>query len=303
MKHKIFINGILVSGLLCLEAGCGSKVQHNADYRDPDKPLLVNHVKYLDPMLNESSGLITHAGKLWTINDSGGEPVLFALDPKTGKVLQAIRVGNAQNRDWESLAQDDDYIYVCDTGNNYGRRDLLTIYKLYKDSIPGSGNASFHAEIIAYRYDGRPENNPFKRSPYDCEAVIAYGDSLYLFTKDWETRSTTIYACSKTPGEYSIEAAGTFPADGLITGADMYADGHLLVLCGYRDYVPFLWFFTGYDPVTNSHESVIRFDYPGLRNLQCEGIAFESKGRVILSCELSELPAALYRLDLGPYVN
>ncbi|MCK4750488.1 MAG: hypothetical protein KAT15_25700, partial [Bacteroidales bacterium] len=267
------------------------------------KPELISHVKYLDNMLPENSGLILYDSKLWSINDSGGDPVLFSLDIQTGKVLQAIMVENGSNRDWESLAQDEKYIYICDVGNNQGRRETLKIYKLAKDSIPSSGNAVVTADIIRYRYKGRGKNNPMKRSAYDCEAVFAFADSLYLFTKNWETRSTTLYTCSCDPGEYELQPRRTYPVDGLVTGVDISPDSSFIMFCGYKDYVPFVWIVNDFDPVDYSHGKTFRFDYPALIDLQTEGIAVFSPERVYISCEMTEFPAALYRIDPGPWLK
>jgi len=212
----------LLSAIPILLTGCGAWRQDKAginaaEQNGKDMPELIDHVENLDNMLLENSGLIYYNGRLWTINDSGGEPVLFAFDIQTGKVLQSVEVKNGLNRDWESLAQDEQYIYICDVGNNYGRREVLHIYKLSKDSIPISGSVSVNAEIITYSYAVREDNFPMKRSAYDCEAAFTFGDSIYLFTKNWVARSTTLYTCSKTPGFHVVHARKTYPVDGLIT--------------------------------------------------------------------------------------
>lgn len=297
---RIFITTILA---VLLITSCGVQNSNTSHQDQADIPEFISHVKYMDNMLLENSGLIMFDGKLWTVNDSGGEPVLFALDQQTGKVLQAIMLENGSNRDWESLAQDEKYVYICDVGNNQGRRETLKIYKLPKDSIPSSGNAVITADIIKYSYAGREKNNPLKRSAYDCEAVFAYADSLYLFTKDWETRSTTLYTCSTNPGEYELHPRKTYPADGLITGVDMSPDSSFIMFCGYKDYVPFVWIINDFNPVDYSHGKTFRFEYPALIELQTEGIVISSPERVYISCEMTEFPAALYRIDPGPWLK
>ncbi len=284
----------------CLSSGCGVRNPSNREAgKREDKPQLTSHVEYLDNMLIENSGLIYHDGKLWTINDSGGDPVLFALDIKTGKALQAIHVENGENVDWESLAQDERNVYICDVGNNYGRREKLRIYKISKDSIPSSGNASLTAEIIEYRYEGmEKEEHLLRRSRFDCEAAFALGDSLYLFTKDWETMTTTLYTCSSQPGTYELRPRRIYAVEGLITGADISPDKRFVVLCGYREYVPFICLFKDFDPADYSPGELLRFDYPAYLDLQTEGIAVESPERIFISCEMTEFPAALYRMDL-----
>ena len=90
-------------------------------------------LKYLLPdEVDENSGLAYLNGKLWTINDSGGLPVLYALDTTNGQIVQRIAIANAVNIDWESLADDDQYIYIGDFGNNSGNRDDLSIYRVLK---------------------------------------------------------------------------------------------------------------------------------------------------------------------------
>lgn len=287
---------------LLLFAACGT-TGHKKDFHEEEinssQPVLVNHVEYLDNILIENSGLIYFNGKLWTINDSGGEPVLFALDRESGKALQAIHIENGKNEDWESLAQDADHVYICDVGNNYGRRNTLKIYKLSKDSIPVSGNARIRADKIKFSYAGRPENkNPMRRSPYDCEAAIVYGDSLFLFTKDWERQTTTLYTCPTNPGTYQIESRATYQVDGLVTGADISPDSSFIMLSGYKDFVPLVWVFEDFRPADYSPGKISRYEYPEFTDLQTEGIAIASPERVYISCEMTEFPAALYRIDL-----
>lgn len=300
----IFYSLVPLALLPIMITGCGLRGSGKKVKGLPDKPALIPHVEYLDGILRENSGLIYYGGKLWTVNDSGGDPVLYALDTKNGKILQSFEIRNASNRDWESLAQDEGYIYICDVGNNFGRREELVIYKINKDSIPDSGNASLSAEIIRYRYAGREKNNnPVKRSAYDCEAVFALADSLYLFTKDWESLSTTLYTCPTTPGSYEIRPRMEYPADGLITGADISPDRSVVVLAGYREYVPFIWIFRDFNPADYSTGLTLRYEYPEYIDLQAEGIAFFSPEGVFLSCETTRYPAALYRLEPDAYVK
>ena len=268
-------------------------------------PRLVIHTEYLDEIVLENSGLIWYRDKLWTINDSGGDPVLFSIDMRTGKCIQAIYIEGASNRDWEELAQDENFIYIFDIGNNYGRREELTIYKVLKDSIPLAGNARIHPEIIRYRYGDMEKNaGYFTRSPYDCEAAFAVNDSLYLFTKDWENQQTDLYICSASPGTYTLWPAATFEADGLVTGADISPeDSSLIMLVGYKDYVPFVWELRGFDFSDYSMESTKRIDFPEKYDLQTEGIAIQADEKIFISCEMSSWPASVYTLNLGDHVR
>jgi hypothetical protein len=58
----------------------------------------------------------------WTLNDSGGEPCVFAID-RSGKTRAKVRVRDAANFDWEDLAlgKDDQArpaLFIGDIGDN-----------------------------------------------------------------------------------------------------------------------------------------------------------------------------------------
>ncbi len=304
-KKERSYSWLLLTALLISLPGCNYTGKPKQRSGPGNNPELVIHTEYLDEMVLENSGLIWYRDKLWTINDSGGDPVLFSIDLRSGKCIQAIYIEGASNRDWEELAQDKDFIYIFDIGNNFGRRDELTIYKVKKDSIPIAGNARIHPEIIRYSYGDKEKNNGhFTRSPFDCEAAFALHDSLYLFTKDWENQQTKLYTCPASPGKYTLWPAATFDADGLVTGADISPDNsHLIILVGYKDYVPFLWELRGFDFNNYSMESTMRIDFPDKYDLQTEGIAIQSEERIYISCEMSSWPASIYTLNLGDHVR
>ena len=303
-KEKSFA-WLLLIVLLIFLPGCKYAGKPKNISTAGNTPRLVIHTEYLDEIVLENSGLIWYRDKLWTINDSGGDPVLFSIDMRTGKCIQAIYIEGASNRDWEELAQDEDFIYIFDIGNNYGRREELAIYKVLKDSIPIAGNARIHPEIIRYRYGDMEQNaGYFNRSPYDCEAAFAMNDSLYLFTKDWENQQTKLYTCPASPGTYTLWPAATYEADGLVTGADISPeDSSLIMMVGYKDYVPFIWEIQGFDFTNYSMESTKRIDFPEKYDLQTEGIAIQSDERIFISCEMSSWPASVYTLNLGGHVR
>ncbi|KPL20370.1 MAG: hypothetical protein AMS23_11090 [Bacteroides sp. SM1_62] len=304
VKQERSFSWLLLIVLLILLPGCNIAGKPKNKPAPANTPRLVIHTEYLDEIVLENSGLIWYRDKLWTINDSGGDPVLFSIDMRTGKCIQAIYIEGAYNRDWEELAQDEDFIYILDTGNNYGRRDELTVYKVTKDSIPVAGNARVNADIIRYRYGDMEKNRGyFTRSPYDCEAAFALHDSLYLFTKDWENRQTDLYTCSASPGTYTLWPVATFEADGLVTGADISPDSSLVMLVGYKDYVPFVWEIRGFNFSDYSMESTKRIDFPEKYDLQTEGIAIQADERIYVSCEMSSWPASVYTLNLGDHVR
>ena len=60
----------------------------------------------------ESSGAIFFNGKLITHNDSGNENRLYEVDTISGAITRTVTITNAENKDWEDIAQDEEYIYI-----------------------------------------------------------------------------------------------------------------------------------------------------------------------------------------------
>ncbi|WP_242900578.1 hypothetical protein [Actinomadura terrae] len=91
-----------------------------------------------DPRITESSGLAAsarHPGVVYTHNDSGGVPRVYALGPD-GRVRAVLTLAGAGARDWEAMAlgKDDQgrpAIYVADIGDNLGGAwPYVTIYRI-----------------------------------------------------------------------------------------------------------------------------------------------------------------------------
>ena len=201
-------------------------------------------LKYnLNTVINESSGLIWWKKLFWTHDDSGGQPVIYGMNATTNTIQRTVVIKNATNVDWEDIAQDNGFIYVGDFGNNAnGNRTNLKIYRISKTNV-NTGD-SVQAGIINFSYSDQTDfsakgNN---NTNFDCEALIAYGDSLYLFSKDWIDLKTRLYRLPKKPGTYKAVKLAELDVQGLITGADVLPTQRVIVLSGYNSTLsPFLY--------------------------------------------------------------
>ena len=262
----------------------------------------------LSAKLSETSGLIRWNNQVWTHNDSGGEPALYAVDPATGKIVKKVTIKNATNVDWEDIAQDDTYIYIGDIGNNVnGDRRDLKIYKVRKSDV--STKTAVKATIINFSYNDQADFTPAgsNNTNFDCEAMIAYGDSLFLFSKDWVDNKTRLYKLPKTPGTYTAINIGELNVQGLITGADIIVDKRVIVLTGYNAVVtPFIYLlydFTGSNFfAANKRKVVVNQSF-----LQAEGICAISNTEFYMSNErlqtLFTTRAKLQTLNLAGLLN
>lgn len=133
----------------------------------------------LADVLRESSGLARSGrrpGILWTHNDAGNEPELFAIDD-SGVLVQQVRVTGAELIDWEDIESapcgEESCLYVADIGDNDSDREHITVYRVVEPSATASQTApaeAFHAR--------------FPDGPRDAESLFSDGSGgLYLVTK------------------------------------------------------------------------------------------------------------------------
>ena len=187
-------------------------------------------------VFRESSGLALGHDLIWTINDSGDGPYLYAMDAH-GKLQRKVILSNAKNNDRESLAQDENYLYIGDIGNNRNRRSDFTIYRIsWAALVAPEGRKEWRVEAdrITFSYANRTGNEPRKAHNFDAEGLAVYGDELWLFSKNRADYKTQLYRLPTRPGHYQIQPSATYDTGLLITAADIDPQTNRLVLLGYH---------------------------------------------------------------------
>lgn len=135
---------------------------------------------------------------------------------------------------------------------------------------------------------------------FDCEALIGYGDSLYLFSKNWADHKCRLYAMPKDQGHYILYPAGEFNADGLITGAAIDQNANQMVLCGYKNYLPFVWILSDFVNSDFFGGNKRRVDFKELPATQTEGVTCIREGVYSISAERTKVNRAkIFLLDLN----
>ena len=215
LSRRIFFATVLVSGL----TSC-------APVETPE--VLVQAVARLPTQLDESSALAIHEDIVWTLNDSGSGAILHALSME-GELLSSVTVLDAENTDWESLAQDEQYLYIADTGNNFNNRDSFRIYRI---AIPAIGQQTVNAETISISYEDYEAGSPMSHN-FDSEALAVRHSELWLFTKNRGDRNTNLYRFPKTPGTYRVGPSQSLAVNALVTAADINEETGELVLLTY----------------------------------------------------------------------
>ncbi len=233
----------------------------------------------LPSILTESSGIeISNRNSIWSHNDGGGNCELYNFD-STGTMLRTLKILNSTNIDWEDLAKDAaGNFYIGDFGNNNNTRQDLKIYVIPNpENIIGD---SIIPQVINYSYSDQyafPPPNSIKN--FDMEAMLAYGDSLYLFSKDWSSPYsgyTKLYKLPLIAGTYVAELIDSFytgpgsPIVSSVTSADISSDNSKIILLGYNK----CWLFSnfiGNDFFSGTHQL---FNLPTMT--QKEAICFIS---------------------------
>lgn len=258
----------------------------------------------LSDQIKGTSGLILWDGNLWTHNDNA-DTVIYGLDTATADIERTFALAGVENKDWEEISQDQEYIYIGDFGNNTnGNRTDLHILRIKKSALLAGDPDS---DTIWFSYSDQTDFDPKEanQTDFDCEAMIVSDDSIYLFTKQWISAGTSVYRLPKTPGNHTARRKTTYNVQGLVTGATYLEPERLVVLCGYTGLLqPFLFLlydFQGHD-FFSGHKRRITVSLPFH---QIEGIATHNGLRYYATNEsfvmepVANYPQKLHIFDLS----
>ncbi|MEO8701040.1 MAG: hypothetical protein ABI867_13410 [Kofleriaceae bacterium] len=177
-----------------------------------------------DNAAKELSGLAasrTTTNVLWTHNDSGDGPRLFAVGNDGANLGEATLTG-ATATDWEDIATapcgDHQCLYIGDHGDNDLARASVRIYEVDEPAIAEDMTPTFRAFDIAYP-DGKHNAEALFVDPRD--------GASYVITKQ-PTNPSRVFHMPRTDGQVAtavaIGALAIPSGNLLVTGADLHAD-------------------------------------------------------------------------------
>ena len=219
MKRYYFIFSLIIFS-------CSSG-QEKEDYENA----VILETIVLPKIINETSGLEILNNQFITHNDSGGEPSLYFFS-QNGEIINSITLEEESfweiyNNDWEDITADEDYIYIADTGNNFGTRDNLNIIKVKISDF------SIDSKIDIF-YSDQKSFFPSSKHKYDAEALLIIEDKIALFSKDRDSLNTDLYLIDDTVKEkQELSSVANFNVNSLITGGDYDSDTGILALVSY----------------------------------------------------------------------
>ena len=232
----------------------------------------------LPKQIDETSGLEFFKDAFLTHNDSGGKASLYAFN-EAGIILKEYSIMGAENIDWEDIAQDENYIYISDTGNNKGKKQNLNII------IVDPNNDFKKVGKIKFNYSNQQNFDKRSKHPFDAEALVSTSNELILFLKNRVTNTTELYSIPKTPGNYSLSPKKSYDVKSLITGADYHNPTKLIALVGYtRSREQFLYTLSSFDMENLDQVKIKKIKLP-LNGKQIEAIKIIDQNTFWLTSE------------------
>lgn len=241
-KFRIFV--ICVSVGIAIACGGTKKERRAVENPNFDPPRVIGRIT--DKDIPESSGLAISAcqtGVIWTHNDSGDGPFIFALD-MTGKHLATYKVENAKNKDWEDIAAHKDpsgkcFIYIGEIGDNDLKREP-TVYRIAEPQVPADGSKSDTKEPLQ---TAPAESLHFKYPDHDHNAetlmVHPVSGDIYVLSKE-KSEPSSVFKLKPIFDSSDLQTAekvGELKVPsipfGLLTGGDIAPDGKHAIICDY----------------------------------------------------------------------
>jgi hypothetical protein len=232
----------MIAALLC-GVGCFPALPLVAQV---PRPQSVETVGVLRTPITESSGVAVsrqHPGILWTHNDSGDGPFLYAVR-MDGTLLGRFEVRNAVAVDWEDIAlgrcprSDDPCLYIGDTGDNLQHRKSVHIYVVPE---PRTLSTDAPAGQILEALDVRVR---FEDGPQDVEALAITSEGDLILATKGRSGPITLYRATRADLEtHALRLAPWLTLDPAyhrsmgrqVTGAAVSPDGTQLVIRTYSE--------------------------------------------------------------------
>ena len=221
--------------------------------------LLLFQATFQSPRLIESSGVAvshTYPGVLWTHNDSGDGPYLYATDLR-GTDRGALLVPGAQAIDWEDMSLGPcplafvpparSCIYLADTGDNLEFRPFVTVYAIPEPPPPERAGDTLGTTrapaVLRLRYpDGPHDVEAAYVSPRDTALYLVSkgalgGSAIRLYRVDrpaWSIPDTTMDIVVATLVQ-TLDIRPSPEAGRVVTAGAIRADGSLVALRTYSE--------------------------------------------------------------------
>ena len=264
-----------------------------------------------DKRIKESSGLCLSGRNpsiFWTVNDSGGEPCVFAID-RSGKTRAKVRVREAANFDWEDLALGKDdkgspVLFIADIGDNFQMRPSIQVYQIPEPVTAAADQAVAETEsTVPHLWRAN-----FPDGKHNAESLLVHPQTnrLYILTKSEDGKSA-LYAFPQPLQEKvsmplekitdltfpKLIRPGKRPHDNcMTTSAGFSPDGTRLIVATYSSL--YEWQLAKDQPLAMALEQAPTRIEPELVP-QVEGVCYDADSKTIWFTS-ERLPTPLFRV-------
>lgn len=295
--------------LTAVSACCGQSV---GAWPEKPVPSTSKQIAILeDKRLNESSGLalgVRDSSIFWTMNDSGGEPCVFAID-RSGKTRAKVRVRDAANFDWEDIASGKDEkgtptLFIGDIGDNLFIRASIQVYQIPEPEIKAAGQPVAETETAtpqiwrAYYPDGRRNAESLLVHPQTRRLyILTKSDdgkcALYAFPQPLQPKVSMVLEKVADLAFPTLIRIGKSPHDNcMTTGACFAPDGSRMVVSTYSSL--YEWLLPKEKTLAEAlQQAPVRIEPKLLR--QAEGVCYDSDSRTLWITS-EHLPTPLLRV-------
>lgn len=200
----------LLATLLAGPAACSTPPA--SDSPDSVYPAPVAVARMAEPANRETSGLAASTrtpGLVWTHNDSGGTPVLYALDTATGALRGRVRIAGVINTDWEDIdaftLDGRSWLLVADTGDNHARRPRVGLHVIEEPSAEALAAGGEITVLPAYSI-----HFVYEHGARDCEAVAVDPRERAVWLLSKRDTPARLYRLPLQPATADLPAAARF---------------------------------------------------------------------------------------------
>jgi hypothetical protein len=192
-----------------------------------------------DASVVEASGIAAsrkNANVLWTHNDSGNPPQVFAMTP-AGANLAAYTLSGTSNRDWEDISVGPgptvgaQYLYVAEIGDNSAAYANVSIYRVPEpvvSDVQSPVNASLSGSVkftFTYPDGARDAESMFVDPQTKDFYIISKRESPHHVYRSAYSQATDSYA--------PLVLTTTFVDADWLTAADISPNGSEIIVRGY----------------------------------------------------------------------
>lgn len=215
---------------------------------------------------------------MWTHNDSGGDPAIYALGTD-GQLKARVAVSGVTLTDWEDIESGEcdggSCLYIADIGDNAARRDYITIYEVKEP------------DLTATQAEARPIHARYADGAQDAEALIRLpSGEMFIVTKGRQGPIRLYkYGAAGANGQGTFQVVREIapqPANEMdrVTAATASPDGKWIAIRTYAN----LYLYRTEDLI-GTGSPVTTYSLADLREKQGEAVTLANDGTIWVTSE------------------